>query len=73
MNASDFIYISNPDGSCHFWYCGKEGVVLCYDDMAPEFGIWMCSECWADFADLLMLVIVEDRRPKVIESEATTP
>jgi hypothetical protein len=34
MNSFDYIY--NSDGTCHFWYCGRRGVILAYDDMSPE-------------------------------------
>src|SRR5712691_10198814 len=72
QQASDFEYIYNPDGTCHFWYCGKPGKLLVYDDFSPEGGLWFCEECWKDFQgdDADWLTIVEDRRPLVLFFQA---
>ena len=61
---ADFDFISNPDGSCHFWFCTNQGVVLIYDDFSPEFGIWLCEECFRDYEELPFYVIVKDKRER---------
>ena len=61
--SQQFDLIFYPDGTCTLGDCCNPGVVLAYDDFFPEFGHWFCAECWPDFEDLPMLVIVEDRRP----------
>lgn len=73
QQASDFEYIYNPDGTCHFWYCGKPGKLLVYDDFSPEGGLWFCESCWNDFQgdDCNWLTIVEDKRLEQAILEAT--
>jgi len=62
MNASEFDYIFNADGTCTLWYCGKPGVVLAYDDFCPEVGHWFCDLHWPNFEEIC--IVVEDKRAK---------
>jgi len=59
---TDFDYIYNADGTCHWWDCGKQGLVLAYDDFSPECGLWFCADHWSEYEDTNILTIVEDKR-----------
>lgn len=65
MDVQDFTCIHQPDGTCINWDCGKEGVILAYDDFSPECAYWFCAECWDNAPEYaVLLTIVEDRRLK---------
>ena len=62
MNASDFDFIFNDNGTCTLWDCGRPGVVLAYDDFSPEIGHWFCAQHWPQYEEIC--IVVEDKRAK---------
>ncbi len=59
----DFDSLYNEDGTCHQWDCGKQGVILAYDDFNPEVALWFCLRHWNEEDE--WLEIVEDRRGEI--------
>lgn len=58
------VVTSQRDGTCHFTFCGRPGVVLVIDVIAPGWRYWMCAECWATFCAVPCFLVVKDRRER---------